>query len=82
MNPFDLHERFGDKLVLDGTIGTQTVMPFGSADDVEDTVRQTIERCGRAGGLILSPTHILEPEVPIENIEALFNACATYGNGA
>ena len=29
----------------------------------------------RNGGLMLSPTHVLEPEVPPENICAFFDAC-------
>jgi len=82
MDPVEIYEKFGDRLVLDGTIGTQTVMPFGTTADVEKTVRTTIEKCGQAGGLVLSPTHVLEPEVPIDNIVALFDACAKYGNGS
>jgi uroporphyrinogen decarboxylase len=27
------------------------------------------------GGLMLSPTHVLEPEVPPQNIVAFFEAC-------
>jgi len=81
MNPFEIFDKFGDKLVLDGTIGTQTVMPFGTPAEVERTVVETIKHCGQAGGLIISPTHIVEPEVPLGNIDALFATCAKYGNG-
>lgn len=81
MDPVKLYREYGRDLVLDGTIGTQTVMPFGTPRDVTDTVQRTIDQLGQAGGLILSPTHVLEPEVPIANIEAFFAACDTYGNG-
>lgn len=67
-------KRFGDKVVLDGTIGTQSVMPFGTPADVERTVREMKEIAGRDGALILAPTHVLEPEVPVENIEAFINS--------
>jgi uroporphyrinogen decarboxylase len=30
-------------------------------------------------GLLIAPTHVLEPDVPWENIEALFEAVETYG---
>jgi uroporphyrinogen decarboxylase len=69
----DIHEikrRYGDKLVLDGTIGTQTTMPFGTTDEVRRTVRSRVRDLGRDGALILSPTHVLEPEVPVENVMA------------
>lgn len=77
-----IHRRYGDRLVLDGCIGTQSTMPFGSADDVRARVREVIDKYGRQGGLIISPTHVLEPEVPLENIDALFGACREYGTFA
>ncbi len=56
---------------MDGTIGTQTTMPFGNPEDVRACVRERIETLGKDGALILSPTHVLEPEVPWENIPKL-----------
>ena len=74
-----LHRRYGNRVTLDGCIGTQSTMPFGTPDDVRERVRYLIEAYGREGGLILSPTHVLEPEVPLANIDALFDACREYG---
>jgi uroporphyrinogen decarboxylase len=68
---------YGKQLVFDGVIGTQTTMPFGTVEDVRRTVREAKENLGRDGALILSPTHILEPEVPVENIEAFVDEAAT-----
>jgi len=79
VNLDDLHRRFGRRLTFDGTIGTQTTMPFGSADDVRTRVREVIDKYGREGGLIVSPTHVLEPEVPLDNIDAFFQTCREYG---
>ncbi|MBQ0105074.1 MAG: hypothetical protein KBT47_03450, partial [Armatimonadetes bacterium] len=62
-------KEFGKDIVLDGCIGTQTVMPFGSPSQVREAVKKAKDLCSD-GGLILSPTHVLEPEVPIENIMA------------
>lgn len=75
MDIAEVKRRFGKQLVLDGTIGTQSVMPFGSPDDVRATVRRMKQVVGSDGALILSPTHVLEPEVPLENIEAFFEEC-------
>ena len=33
---------------------------------------------GEAGGLLCTPTHLLEPEVPWENIEAYVEACREF----
>jgi len=74
-----IHRRYGKRLTLDGCIGTQTTMPFGTPDDVRRTVKNLIDAYGRNGGLILSPTHVLEPEVPLENIDAFCTACKGFG---
>jgi len=77
-----IYRRYGDRLTFDGTIGTQSTMPFGTADDVRTRVKEVIEKYGQSGGLIISPTHVLEPEVPLENIDALFDACREFGQFA
>lgn len=74
MDPVVIKRQYGNKLVLDGTIGTQSVMPFGTPEEVKKTVYSRIEELGSDGALILSPTHILEPEVPIPNIKAFVEA--------
>jgi len=70
-----IHRRYSGRLSFDGCIGTQSTMPFGSPDDVRARVREVIARYGRDGGLIISPTHVLEPEVPLANIDAFADAC-------
>jgi uroporphyrinogen decarboxylase len=74
MDPVALRARFGRRLCLWGTIGTQSTFPFGSPEDVRREVRTRIETVGRGGGLFLSPTHMIEPEVPFANIAAFVDA--------
>jgi uroporphyrinogen decarboxylase len=74
-----IHRRFGRRLTFDGCIGTQSTMPFGTPSDVRARVKEAIEKYGRDGGLMIAPTHVLEPEVPLANIDALFEACREYG---
>jgi uroporphyrinogen decarboxylase len=74
MDLVEVKKKFGKKIVLDGTIGTQTTMPFGTPDEVKKVVKERVETLGRDGALILSPTHVLEPEVPIANIQAFVEA--------
>ncbi|MFW6062204.1 MAG: uroporphyrinogen decarboxylase family protein [Planctomycetota bacterium] len=75
----ELHRRFGPRVTFDGLIGTQSTMPWGSPEDVRARVREVIDRFGRGGGLMISPTHVLEPEVPLENIDAMLQTCREYG---
>jgi uroporphyrinogen decarboxylase len=76
MDLVKLKREYGKDLVFDGTIGTQTTMPFGSPDDVRNRVREAKKEYGYDGALIISPTHVLEPEVPVENVLAFFETCA------
>jgi uroporphyrinogen decarboxylase len=73
-----IHDRFGDRLSFNGTVGTQTTMPFGSPKDVRKVVQRNLRIAGPKGGLCCCPTHLLEPEVPWENIEAYAKACCEF----
>jgi uroporphyrinogen decarboxylase len=73
MDTAEIKRRYGDKIVLDGSIGTQSVMPFGKPEDIRQTIRDRKRLLGYDGALILSPTHVLEPEVPIDNIIAFID---------
>jgi uroporphyrinogen decarboxylase len=79
MDPVKIKERYGERLSFWGTIGTQTTLPFGTAADIEKITRTMIETVGAGGGLLLAPTHVIEPDVPWENIEALVAAIKKYG---
>ena len=81
MDVLKIKRDYEQQLVLDGAIGTQTTMPFGSPDDVRAVVRERIETLGYDGAYIGSPTHVLEPEVPIENLEAFVEAMQTGISG-
>ena len=74
----EIHEKFGDVLSFHGTIGTQTTMPFGTPDDVRREVFKNLEIADNKGGLFVCPTHLLEPEVPVENVAAYIKACQDF----
>ena len=82
VDPARLKAEYGDRLSFWGCMGTQTVMPFGTADDVRRTVRELADTVGKGGGLVLAPTHMLEPEVPWENVEAFVSECRALWDGA
>ena len=76
MDPVKIRRRYGRRLAFDGCVGTQTTFPFSSADELRRTVRDLSRALnGRKGGLMLAPTHVLEPEVPPENVVAFFDEC-------
>lgn len=74
----EIHAKYGDRISFHGTIGTQTTMPFGTPEEVRAEVFKNLDIAGKKGGLLVSPTHLLEPEVPWENIRAYIEACRDY----
>jgi len=78
MDPAGIKRLYGDKLTLEGAISVQETLPFGTAEQVRAVVRETIDTCGHDGGLILRPTHVVEPPTPIENVIALYETAQTY----
>ena len=61
-----------------GTIGTQTTLPFGTVQDVRSAVLKNLTACGAAGGIVIAPTHLVEPEVPWDNLTALAAAAREF----
>ena len=70
MDPIEIAAKYGGQVCFWGTIGTQTTFPKGSPEDVRKACENMINIVGKNGGLIVAPTHILEPDVPFENVEA------------
>ena len=74
----EIFEKYGDRVAFHGTVGTQRVMPFGTPEGVKAVVGKHLDIAGPKGGLFVAPTHLLEPEVPWENIRAYAEACSEY----
>ena len=79
MDPAQVKLEYGQDLALWGAVGTQTTMPFGSPEDVRQVVRERIDTVGKGGGFLIAPTHVVEPEVPWENIMAFVDAVDEFG---
>lgn len=79
MDPIILKELYGDNLSFWGTLGTQTTLPFGTPEQIRETCKNLIEKVGKGGGLLLAPTHMVEPEVSWDNLQAFIDAVHEYG---
>ncbi len=73
MDPVTLKEEFGDRIAFWGGVDTQRLLPFGTAEEVAAETRRIIDILGKGGGYVLNSVHCLEPEVPPENIVAMFD---------
>ncbi|AQQ70480.1 methylcobalamin:coenzyme M methyltransferase [Limihaloglobus sulfuriphilus] len=72
MEPSSLKAGFGDRLCFHGSIDTQYLLTQCKPQDVADSVENMFSILGEGGGFILSPSHILQTDVPLENIKALY----------
>jgi len=73
MDPAKIKKDFGGKLCFWGTLDEQHTLPFGTAKDVEEQVKQRLKTIGKNGGLILGPTHHVQLDTPMENFWAMVN---------
>ncbi|MEK6797302.1 MAG: uroporphyrinogen decarboxylase family protein [Spirochaetota bacterium] len=76
MDPAMLKERFGTRLCLHGAIDTQYLLPCGTPADVQNAVISMADILGENGGFIMSPSHVLQSDVPTDNIIALYDTAS------
>ena len=80
METDQLKRRFGKKLSFWGAIDTFKILPKGSIQDVQHEVKKTICDLAPGGGYVLAPVHNLQPDIPPENIIAMYQAASKYGS--
>lgn len=78
MNVFDIHKKFGHLICLHGGIDTQQFLPNASTRDIKEKISDTINYFKNQSGYILSTSHVIEGDIPLENIDALFNEVYNY----
>ena len=75
-----LKREFGDRVCFwGGGIDTQTVLPFGTPDEVRRQVRERIRVLGPGGGFVFATVHNIQADVPVENVLALIEAVHEFG---
>ena len=79
MDPAELKKVYGDRLTFwGGGVDTQSVLPFGTPDDIRAMVKERISVLGPGGGFVFSTIHNLQSRVPVENILAFYEAANDY----
>jgi uroporphyrinogen decarboxylase len=79
MEPERLKAHYGRKLTFWGGIDAIRTLPYGTPQDVEREVVEKIRVFAPGGGYILNPIHNIQPNVPVENMFALFEAAQKHG---
>jgi uroporphyrinogen-III decarboxylase len=80
MEPERLQREFGGKIVFwGGGCDTQRVLPLGTPKEIREHVRRNIDIFGRNGGFVFTQVHNIQQNVPVENVEAMFDAAYEFG---
>lgn len=74
-----LKRRFGERIIFHGAVDNQFTLPFGSAAQVRQEVRDNLRLLGQGGGYILAPCHNIQPVTPVENIIAMYQTAYEEG---
>jgi len=62
-----------------GGCDTRHVLPHGTPQDVKDHVRRRLDVLMPGGGFVFNTIHNILPEVPPQNILAMYEAVGEYG---
>jgi uroporphyrinogen decarboxylase len=80
MDPRELKRTFGQDITFwGGGCDSQTVLPFGTPNQVADEVKRRIDVLAPSGGFVFSPIHNVQAEVPVENVLTMFETAREHG---
>jgi uroporphyrinogen decarboxylase len=79
MDVGEIKRRYGAHITLEGTIGLQGVLMRGTADEVRAMVAAQCDALMEDGGWIAAPGNGVTPDVPWDNLAALFEALDAHG---
>jgi len=74
MQPEALKAAFGNQLSFHGGLDMQRLLPCGTPAQVRATARRYCETLGSGGGYVLGPAHLFQPDVPPENVLAVYDS--------
>ncbi len=78
MDPENLNARFGGRISFYGGMDTQHLLPYGTVAEVESEMLRLIRVLGANGGYVAAASNAVQPDVPVENILALYRTAREY----
>ena len=78
MDPQGLKREFGGELVFWGGAIRNAVLTDGSPAEVQEEVKRNLDALAPGGGYVFATIHNIQPEVPPENLMAMWEALERY----
>ncbi len=79
MDIAEVKEHLAGKACVLGNIDCRHLLPFGTEEEVEEAVEETIEKAAPGGGYIISSSNSIHPGCKAENYMAMIKAAHKYG---
>jgi len=81
MDPRNLKKKYGKKLSFwGGGCDTQKILPHGTPDEVKKEVEKNMKIFKPGGGFVFNQIHIIQYNVPPENIVAMFDTAYKHSH--
>lgn len=78
MNPYELKKEFRGKITLHGAVDVQGWLQKADCLEIEKEVFHLLEEVGAGGGFIISPSHNIQPDTPLEKALAIYRSIGKY----
>jgi uroporphyrinogen decarboxylase len=78
MDPFVLKKKYGSEMTLYGAIDVQGWLQNASRSEIDEYLERLIHDVGKNGGFVCSPSHFLQPDIPLANVLYLYETLARY----
>jgi uroporphyrinogen decarboxylase len=80
MDPRRLKDKFGSRVTFwGGGVDTQHTLALGSPDEVKKQVKERLQILAPGGGYVFAGEQTIQPDVPPDNIVAMYDAAKLYG---
>lgn len=73
-----LKKEYGKDLAFYGGISNQQFLPYATKEEVYNHCIEVMKTMSKGGGYILSPTHAVTPDIPLENVKAMEKAAKDF----
>ena len=80
MDPYELKKQFAGQITFHGAVDAQGWLQKASCEEIAKEVNHLMDEVGLGGGYILSPSHNIQPDTPIENVLAIYDTVAKRRN--
>jgi uroporphyrinogen-III decarboxylase len=64
------------RITLHGAVDVQGWLQRATVQEIQREVNRLMEQVGAGGGFIISPSHHLQPDIPLENVLAFYRTVA------